>query len=197
MRVKTLLVVAALFVFTSLGATAAFANNLVTNGSFETGDFTGWNATDGSLELVVSGPFSVYNAAQDGDFYSVWGNIGTDGVISQTFADTPGQHYTFSFWFASVGDDPSDFSASWNSSVLFSQTDPNTGVNWTQFSFDVVGTGSDTITFAGRDDPAWMALDNVSVTPVGGGTTPEPSSLLLLGSGALALGGVIRRKLRG
>lgn len=196
MRIKTLLVVAALVVFTSLGATAAFATNLVNNGSFETGDFTGWNATDGSLELVVSGPFSAYNAAQDGQWYSVWGNIGADGVISQTIADTPGQHYTFSFWFASVGDDPSDFSASWNSSVLFSQTDPNTGVNWTQFSFDVVGTGSDTISFAGRDDPAWMALDNVSVSPTGGGTTPEPSSLLLLGSGALALGGVIRRKLR-
>ncbi len=202
MRVKTLLVVAALLVFTSLGATAAFAApNLVNNGSFETGDFTGWTMTDGSLELVVSGPFSAYSGAQDGSWYSVWGNIGGDGTISQTISDTAGQHYTFSFWFASVGDDPSDFSAMWDSNTVFSQTDPNTGAAWTQFSFDVVGTGSDTISFHGRDDPAWMALDNVSVsagTGTGtGGTTPEPSSLLLLGSGVLAMGGAIRRKLRG
>jgi hypothetical protein len=198
MRVKTLLVVSALFVFTSLGATAAFASpNLVNNGSFETGDFTGWNMTDGSLELVVSGPFAAYSGAEDGSWYSVWGNIGGDGVISQTISDVAGQHYTFSFWFAAVGDDPSDFNAMWDSNTVYSQTDPNTGGAWTLFTFDVVGSGSDTITFRGRDDPSWMALDNVSVTASGGGTTPEPSSLLLLGSGALAMGGVIRRKLRG
>jgi hypothetical protein len=198
MRIKTLLVVATLLVFTSWGATAAFAApNLVNNGSFETGDFTGWNATDGSLELVVSGPFSAYNGAEDGAWYSVWGNIGGDGVISQTISDVAGQHYNFSFWFAAVGDDPSDFHAMWDSNTLYSQSDPNTGGAWTLFSFDVVGTGSDTITFSGRDDPAWMALDNVSVSAVGGGTTPEPSSLLLLGSGVLAMGGAIRRKLRG
>jgi hypothetical protein len=78
---------------------------------------------------------------------------------------------------------------------LLSLTNPNTGVNYTEFSYTVTGTGSDTITFNGRDDPAWMALDNISVTPITP-TTPEPSSLLLLGSGLLAVGGVIRRKLQ-
>ncbi len=192
MRLKTLMVVAALVVFTSLGASAAFAQ-LVNNGSFETGDFTGWNQS--GLEEVVTGPFSAYSGAQQGDWYSVWGNIGGDGFISQTISDTAGQPYNFSFWFASVGDSPSDFSAQWNGNTLFSCTDCNTGVNYTQFSFMVTGTGSDTITFNGRDDPSWMALDNISVTPAG--TTPEPSSFLLLGSGVLAIGGAIRRKMRG
>jgi hypothetical protein len=192
MRQKALLAVVALAVVVFVGAPVAFASpNLVTNGSFETGDFTGWNQT--GLEEVTSGPFYVYSGAQDGTFYSVWGNIGGDGSISQTITDTPGAHYTFSFWFASVGDDPSDFSAMWNGTTLFSQTDPNTGVNYTEFSFAVTGTGSDTITFNGRDDPQWMALDNISVSQ-SSGTTPEPSSLLLLGSGLLAVGGVIRRK---
>ena len=148
-----------------------------------------------ALEEVVTGPFYVYAGAQDGSFYSVWGNVGSDGTISQTISDTPGAQYTFSFWFASVGDNPSDFSALWDSTTLFSMTNPNTGVNYTEYSFAVTGTGSDTITFNGRDDPAWMALDNISVTQ-NTGTTPEPSSLLLLGSGLLTVGGVIRRKLQ-
>ncbi len=195
MRQKALLAVSALVVVLLVGAPTAFASpNLVNNGSFETSDFTGWNVSAGSLEEVVSGPFYVYSGAQDGNLYSVWGSIGSDGSISQTITDTPGAQYTFSFWFASVGDDPSDFSAMWNSDTLLNLSDPNTGVNYTEFSYTVTGTGSDTITFNGRDDPAWMALDNISVTRVT--TTPEPSSLLLLGSGLLTVGGVIRRKLQ-
>ena len=47
-----------------------------------------------------------------------------------------------------------------------------------------------------RDDPGYMALDNVSVTEqTSSSSTPEPSSLILLGSGVLGLGGFVRRKL--
>ncbi len=193
MRLKTLLVIAAFALFVSL-TPMTFAQNLLTNGSFETGDFTGW--TVNGLEEVVTGPFAYYNGAQNGSWYTVWGNIGNDGSISQTFTDTPGQSYTFSFWFAANGDNPSDFSAYWNGTQLLSLSNPNTGAVWTEYTFTgLVGTGSDTITFNGRDDPSWMALDNVSVTAQTGGTVPEPSSLILLGSGVLGLGGVIRRKL--
>jgi Protein of unknown function (DUF642)/PEP-CTERM motif len=192
MRSKSLLALVALAIALLVSAPATFAQNLVQNGSFETGDFTGWNVN--GLEEVVSGPFSIYSGAQDGNFYSVWGNVGSDGSISQTIADTAGANYTLSFWFAAAGDNPSDFSVSWDGNVLLSQTNPDTGGAWTQYSFNVTGTGSDTLTFTGRDDPAWMALDNVSLTQ-SQGTTPEPSSFILMGSGVLALGGVIRRKL--
>ena len=123
------------------------------------------------------------------------GPVSSDGTLSQTLTTVAGAQYTVSFWFASVGDNPSDFSASWDGTVLLSLTNPNTGANWTQFTFQVTGTGSDTLQFAFRDDPAYLALDNVSVTENSGQSVPEPSSFLLLGTGVLGLGGIARRKL--
>jgi hypothetical protein len=193
MRQKALLALVAL-VTLLLVVPTSFAANLVTNGSFETSDFTGWTE-GGNFEFtqVVTGPFYVYTGAEDGDWYATMGPVGGDGTLSQTLATNPGTQYTFSFWLNAVGDDPSDFSASWDGTTLYSQADPNTGGNWTQFSFSVTGTGSDTIMFAFDDDPAYIALDNVSVSS--GSTTPEPGSLLLFGSGVVGLAGMLRRKL--
>jgi hypothetical protein len=195
MRLKTLLVIVALVVFVA-SAPAIFAQNLVTNGSFETGDFTGWT-TGGNFEdtEVVSGAFYDYTGAEDGNFYAVLGPVGSDGTLSQTLTDHAGAQYTISFWFGSVGDNPSDFSASWDGTQLLSLTNPNTGAAWSQYTYQVTGTGSDTLTFAFRDDPGYMSLDNVSVTENSGQSVPEPSSLLMLGTGVLGLGGVVRRKL--
>jgi hypothetical protein len=41
-----------------------------------------------------------------------------------------------------------------------------------------------------------MALDNISVTENSGLSVPEPSSLLMLGTGVLGVGGMVRRELR-
>ena len=193
MRLKTLLVIVALVVCVA-SAPATFAQNLILNGSFEAGggSFNQWTE-GGNFEdtEVVSGAFYDYTAAQDGTFYAVLGPVGSDGTLSQTFADHAGAQYTVSFWFASVGDNPSDFSAFWDGTPLLSLTNPNTGAPWREFVDTVTGTGNDTLTFAFRDDPAYMALDNVSVTQ----EAPEPGSLLLLGTGVLGLGGMVRRKL--
>jgi hypothetical protein len=196
MRPKTLLVVVALAVALIFSAPKTFAQNLVANGSFETGDFTGWT-TGGNFEdtFVETGAFYQYTGAEDGLYYAALGPVASDGTLSQTITDVAGQHYNFSFWFNAVGDNPSDFSASWDGTQLLSLTNPTTGGVWTQYSYNVTGTGSDTLQFAFRDDPGYMALDNVSVSTSGGGTTPEPSSILLLGTGLLTLGGMARRKL--
>ncbi len=199
MRLKTLIVATALALcICVVGAPATFAQNLLTNGNFGTGDFTGWttggNFTDSG---VTSGAFYDYTGGQGGStYYAYLGPVSTPGTLSQTFSDTAGAQYTFSFWFASVGDNPSSFSASWDGNTLLSLTNPNTGANWSQYTYTETGTGSDTISFSFRDDPGYMALDNVSVTEqTSSSSTPEPSSLILLGSGVLGLGGFVRRKL--
>lgn len=196
MRLKTLLAVVALGLCVCLCAPTTFAQNLVNNGSFESGDYSGWT-TGGNFQFtqVVSGPFSSYSGAEDGSFYSTMGPVGSDATLSQTLTTVAGAQYTLSFWFGSVGDNPSDFSVSWDGTSLLSLSNPNTGANWTQFTFQVTGTGSDTLQFAFRDDPAYLALDNVSVTQNSGQSVPEPSSFLLLGTGVLGLAGVARRRL--
>jgi hypothetical protein len=195
MRLKTLLVVLALAVTVTVSAPNALAQNLLANGSFETGDFSGWT-TGGNFEFssVVTGAYYDYSGAQDGLYYSAFGPVSEPGTISQEFDTTAGASYTFSFWLNGVGDDPSHFTAYWNDTPVLDMSDPSTGGVWTMYSFTETGTGHDTVTFAFQDDPGYIALDNVSVTQ-NQGSTPEPSSILLLGTGVLALGGTIRRKL--
>jgi hypothetical protein len=84
----------------------------------------------------------------------------------------------------------------WDGTTLLSLTDPDH--QWQQYSFTEIGTGHDSISFSFQDDPGYMALDNIVVSSNGSGTgtTPEPSSFILLGSGVLALGGLARRKFR-
>jgi hypothetical protein len=197
MRTKTLLAVLAVAFCLCLAApTTTFAQNLLTNGSFQNGDFSGWTTGGNFIDTFVeSGAFSYYSGDQDGDgFYAALGPVGADGSLSQTFSDHAGQQYNISFWFASNGDNPSDFSVLWDGAPLLSLTNPNTGVNWLLFSLQAMGTGTDTLTFNFADNPAYMALDNVSVTEAAP-TAPEPSSFLLLGTGILGLGGIVRRKL--
>jgi hypothetical protein len=194
MKSKILLVlVFAVFFF--FNAPRSFASpNLLTNGSFETGDFSSW-VSGGNFEdtEVVSGPFYQYSGAADGSYYAVLGPVGSDGTLSQTFTDRPGVMYSISFYINAVGDNPSDFSVYWDGTELFSLTNPNTGGVWNQYGINTeIGTGSDTLTFAFRDDPGYIALDGVAVNQVG--SLPEPSSLILVGTGILSL--IARRKWR-
>jgi hypothetical protein len=167
----------------------AQATNYIVNGGFETGDYTGWiNGGAGPFFVTTSydsfGPHS-------GNYFSAEGGVGGDHTLSQTFADISGEMLAISFWYGSDGGTPNDVNVSWNGVNIYSLVNMgDTRPDYNLYTFGVTATGSDTLMIGIRNDPSWQALDDVSVTP-----TPEPGSLILMGSGLLGLAGVIRRKL--
>jgi hypothetical protein len=194
-KLLRLSLVAALFAFTSV----AFAQNLVQNGGFETGDFTDWTLSgDTGLVGVCSistcpGGYAPY----DGTYSAYFGPVGDTATISQVINTTPGDTYTLSFYLANpVGGTPNYFSASLGTST-FSFTNFGVAFNWQQFSLTTVATGDQTtLSFTFRNDPAYWFLDDVSVTQGTSGTVPEPSTLVMFGSGLLGLAGIARKKFR-
>jgi hypothetical protein len=191
-------VVAFLFVTMGLGTARA---NLVTNGDFGTGDFTGWTptyASSGSVLHVITSTYTGSGPAitpPPGFTYEAGfgANQGLDDTISQSLMTTPGQEYTFTFLLAhnwtDLAGQADHFEVYWGGQSLLNLSGTTSAFPWTEYSFDVVASGSSTtITFAGSETPAWYALDGVSVNPV-----PIPPSVLLFAPGLFGLTAIRRR----
>jgi hypothetical protein len=158
------------------------AGNLVQNCGFETGSLGPWT---GGNSVEPSGTFGL--PANSGNDYLAFGSVGGDAVTSQTLVDSAGS-YTFSFYVNSDGSTPNDFHAYWDGTLVYSYTNA-AAFPYTQHSFGVVGVGNDTISFGGRDDPAFFAVDDVVVT----GNVPEPGTLGLFLGGLGIVGAALRR----
>ena len=134
---------------------------LLTNGNFETGDFTGWSVTGGDIQnefLGLGGPFGNFSAE-----LLPPGGVGTE-TLSQSVATTAGTHYLVSF--TAFGDPESghnELVASWNGTTLVDVVNNNGGP--VTYTFDVVGDGGhDPLSFTYSDDGNGLILDNVSVS---------------------------------
>ena len=176
---KTLLIVIAL---TGM-ALSAYAQNLVINPGFETGDFTGYTQSGNT------GFTSVSTAMPHSGSYSLdAGPTSSDGFLSQDIATVIGQSYTVSFFLANTDSTggPDDFSASFGGVTGYSITDSGP-FDYTQISFDALATSAtSTLQFGFMNGPAYWFLDDISVTAA----VPEPNTLALLsviGAGALCL----------
>lgn len=170
-------------------ATALPANaSLVTNGSFATGDFSGWTRTGATDHAGVS--------ATGGAPFAYFGQVSGVGGISQAVSTVEGQRYTFSFLLANLKPRNNTLEVFWNGRSVLGLFDAN-AFEPTPFSFQVMATGPATeLSFLFRHGPSYFHLTDVAVVAAFAplAAIPEPGHQAMLLAGLAALGTVLLRR---
>ena len=173
-----------------LGITQSARANLITNGGFETGDFSGWTVFGTDNDVVGAEPFTLPHS---GKFQALFGFA--DNSITQNVTTTPGSSYVITFWLAPdvrQGGLPS-VSVNWGGSTIFSDS-LISPFGYTEYTFTANALSPATqlqFQFSSIFGNLFY-LDDISVTPAGvpdGGATVSLLGYALLGLAAL------RRKL--
>ena len=179
--VRNRLLIGAVFGLAAGLASAAHAANLITNGGFETGTFSGWITGANSYpEFVRSSPTW---PVKDGNYAGeIAGYTYDPNTLSQTVSDVAGKSYILSFWRYQdmSGGPPVELSVTWDGATIFSELTPSVGNVYQRFTETVVGTGSDTLTFIAANDPAYTYIDDVTLVP-----EPGTWAMILIGVGAI------------
>ncbi|MGB7758481.1 MAG: carbohydrate binding domain-containing protein [Bryobacteraceae bacterium] len=183
---RTTLTGVAVVLFLVCGAARA---DLITNGGFETGDFTGWTVTGANLLNVNYG---ISNIVPEDGVYCAWFSGSATGLtyLSQTIATVPGQLYDASVWisYTMKSATTNELQFWWGGIEELDGSAPSS-MPWTSLSNQFTATStSTTITFGFESQPSgWFAVDDLEVDPV-----PEPQAMILCGLG-LGFVGLLRR----
>jgi hypothetical protein len=162
----------------SSGITDLFGNplteamsQLVTNGGFETGNFSGWTQSgDTSSTGVISGPpdgSTIHSGTHAAEF-----GPSSLGFLTQILATMPGITYTLDFWLSHPSTDSgTEWLVQVGGNTLMDVHNPG-NFNYTEFRFTFTATSSSTaLRFGFMEPPSYFYLDDVSVTPASGSTT--------------------------
>jgi PEP-CTERM motif len=165
------------------------ASNLVQNGGFETGDFQFWTPGGDTSSLFVVRDFNSNSGTYAAVFSFIFSgseDFSTGPSLSQSFTTDAGASYVLSYELSDLSSDPNGFQALWNGSVIpGSPVIDVTDFGYTLYQFTVLGTGADTLQFQSyQDDLSDWFLDDVTLNQ---SSAPEPSSLLLIAAGIIAL----------
>lgn len=180
-----------LIVAFSLAAGLTSGGPTIVNGSFETGDFTGWTQTPAASgsSFGVSNAVTSLDGPESGSFYAFFGGQQGDyDSISQTLATTPGELYGIIFFldFDSPNDGTNqDLRLFWNGTLkeIFTSSAPQPIPFYTELMVTVVANASSTVLeFKGFDSTGHTLVDNVSIRDLGP-TAPESGTFALAVAG--------------
>ena len=136
---------------------------LIQNGGFEDGGFTGW-AELGNVNAYVNVSANP-EAVHSGGVGALLGSIGGLGTLIQEVPTIPGVEYELSLWLNSPdGLTPNEFMVFWDGNLLFDVADLG-AIGWTNLQFLVTAASSNSLLqLQFRNDQSYFGLDEISVS---------------------------------
>ena len=140
--------------------TSTHADELVVNGGFETGDFSGWTEFG---DTFYNGVWDGY--PRTGTYSAYFGPTLDFGGIEQTITANAGTQVTVSFWYLSeFGDLPNSITVRLGSVTLLDRSNVE-DLEYVHFTTTLTLTETNPVlNFAFTDPPDYLDLDDVSVT---------------------------------